>query len=514
MYYRAAMNGKDPLTGKPGTPEDIEKWRGMGDAAWADYQKIAGKAKAAKPLIQQMGGLLKHVVGGGGGGQQQAQGGAAAQPPAAAAGGPQAAPPGTPGTPIAGATPDAPWTGPVPYPKGQWSNPPQPGDAGGAGAAPATQGSQTVPPPPQGQPQPKATVPPPPGMNPLQESTMLETSAAAQKEQDTLRLKDEEYRNKLAADSDPRYHVNEIKQFRSDIKDAFPQMSDEDVQKAVLTKVGVTPKATTGKEMQPDFKDGMLVGVKDPADNAYYTDPATMPPAALAIWKSGKHVEQEHESAQEAKENRQFLVQERLAGLREQIHDREQELAQSTKIPATEAGRASQAEIIKEQTADLREQLKDPELQTLMGPIAGRTTGFVSRLYNQKVQNFFAAQESLDALLPLLHGYRGGAQTHKTFKDAMGSLTIDPKAYAGTLDALDSMADNVTNEVQEEYPNAPMFKNKRDAGRPSSNARPRGGTVKPPPGSTVKMKAPNGMTKEVPADQVGHYKSLGATVVQ
>jgi len=40
------------------------------------------------------------------------------------------------------------------------------------------------------------------------------------------------------------------------------------------------------------------------------------------------------------------------------------------------------------------------------------------------------------ALLPLLHGYRGGAQTHKTFKDAMGSLTIDPKAYAGTLDAL------------------------------------------------------------------------------
>jgi len=33
-------------------------------------------------------------------------------------------------------------------------------------------------------------------------------------------------------------------------------------------------------------------------------------------------------------------------------------------------------------------------------------------------------------------------------------------------------------------------------------------------GSTVKMKAPNGAVKEVSADQVEHYKSLGATVVQ
>jgi hypothetical protein len=304
MYYRAAMNGKDPLTGKPGTPEDIEKWRGMGDAAWADYQKIAGKAKAAKPLIQQMGGILKHVVGGGGGGQQDAagqqQGGA--QPPAA--GGPQAAPPGTPGTPIKGATPDAPWTGPVPYPKGQWSNPPQPGDAGGAGAAPATQGSQTVPPPPQGQPQPKATVPPPPGMNPLQESTMLETSAAAQKEQDTLRLKDEEYRNKLAADVDPKYHENKLKEAIADIKEAEPGISDEDARLKAETAVGITPKPKTGQEMEPDFKDGMPVGVKDKANNAYYTDPATMPPAAKAIWDSMQQVVKEHEDQQEAKEGR------------------------------------------------------------------------------------------------------------------------------------------------------------------------------------------------------------------
>jgi hypothetical protein len=30
----------------------------------------------------------------------------------------------------------------------------------------------------------------------------------------------------------------------------------------------------------------------------------------------------------------------------------------------------------------------------------------------------------------------------------------------------------------------------------------------------VKMKAPNGMIKQVPMDQVDHYKSLGAAVVK
>ena len=33
-------------------------------------------------------------------------------------------------------------------------------------------------------------------------------------------------------------------------------------------------------------------------------------------------------------------------------------------------------------------------------------------------------------------------------------------------------------------------------------------------GRTVKMIAPNGQTKDVPADQVEHYKALGAKVAQ
>lgn len=35
----------------------------------------------------------------------------------------------------------------------------------------------------------------------------------------------------------------------------------------------------------------------------------------------------------------------------------------------------------------------------------------------------------------------------------------------------------------------------------------------PTTGGTVKMKAPNGQTQDVPADQVDHYKALGATVI-
>src|SRR5208282_2581141 len=131
-------------------------------------------------------------------------------------------------------------------------------------------------------------------------------------------------------------------------------------------------------------------------------------------------------------EARRLKVQENLIYLREKIHDREQELAASTKIPAAEANRAAQAEIIKEQVADLRTKLTDPELTKLIGPVVGQV-GVITRKFSKKVQDFYASQESLDALLPLLHGYRGGAQTHQTFHDAMGSLTIDPTAYTGTL---------------------------------------------------------------------------------
>jgi hypothetical protein len=123
MIAQAKITGKNPTTGQPVTPEELDTWQKQADGAWADYSKIVGKAKAAKPIIQQMGGLLKHVTG---------QGGQAGQ------GGQQG-------------------------PQGQ----------------PAQQGSQTVPAPPQGAAAPQQTVPPPP--NPLQEAAAGEAEDAAMK---------------------------------------------------------------------------------------------------------------------------------------------------------------------------------------------------------------------------------------------------------------------------------------------------------------------------------------------
>jgi hypothetical protein len=177
MVAKAKATGNNPLTGKPATPEEIAQWQQMADGAWADYTKIAGKSKQAKPIIAQVGGLLKHITGGGGGGGGQQQGQPAATSAATGAqpqgNDIQSLPPGTPGTPIDNG-PGKAWTGPVP------------------GTPPARQGQQTVAPPPQAAASPKPTVPPPPGaggMNPLQESATGSSMDAMTKEQDELRQK-------------------------------------------------------------------------------------------------------------------------------------------------------------------------------------------------------------------------------------------------------------------------------------------------------------------------------------
>jgi hypothetical protein len=275
MIAKAKATGTNPVTGQPVKPEEMQQWQQMADGAWADYTKIAGKSKQAKPIIQQVGGLLKHLSGAHGG--QPGQGG---QQPA-----PGGAPPTQQGSPT------------VPPP-------PQ-------GAAPPSPQSGTVPPPPTGAPTAASATPTPPtapSSNPLMEAAQRDSDAASMKEQDARRIKDQEYRDKLTAEADPRYHVNDLKRFRDDLHDAFPQMSPEDVEKAVMTKAGVTPKGA-GKEMQPDFKDGMLVGVKNPATNEYYTDPTTMPPEAKAIYDSAKKVEKAHEAAQDARDDRRFQHQ-------------------------------------------------------------------------------------------------------------------------------------------------------------------------------------------------------------
>lgn len=51
------------------------------------------------------------------------------------------------------------------------------------------------------------------------------------------------------------------------------------------------------------------------------------------------------------------------------------------------------------------------------------------------------------------------------------------------------------------------------AASPTPAAQPQAPAKQPAAGQTVKMKAPNGQEQDVPADQVGHFKKLGAKVV-
>lgn len=231
LYHKYQVGQTNPQTGKPITPEEYNEWKRRADNAYAEYSKIAGQAKAAKPLIQQVGGVLQHLD--------------------------------------------------------KFTK----------------QRQQTV----QGPPQPQqSTVPPNPGSeNPFERAAERDVIGQQVAEQDKetadARIKDTEYRNRLAADADPKYHTNQIAQLRDDVQKAFPDMKPEDVENAVLTKAGVIPKAA-GHEMQPDFKDGMLVGVKSPLDGKYYTDPDKMPPEAKAIYDSAKKVEKEHQDEQERRE--------------------------------------------------------------------------------------------------------------------------------------------------------------------------------------------------------------------
>ena len=120
-------------------------------------------------------------------------------------------------------------------------------------------------------------------------------------------------------------------------------------------------------------------------------------------------------------------------------------------MPAAVETRYSQAKLIKEQTQGIRDMLNDPNITRYMGIVAGQA-GPITRRVSADAQAFEVAMESLEALLPILHAYRGGAQTHQIFKKMAGNLTYSPESIRATLDQIDKLADNVTNEVERGYP--------------------------------------------------------------
>ena len=227
---------------------------------------------------------------------------------------------------------------------------------------------------------------------------------------------------------------------------------------------------STATVKQPEVKEagGVPYAINDPNTGKQYTpsqmnDPDT-PQGAKDMWSAIQkaQIAKQDEADRKQKELWDRLAhteefQQRMAALREDIHDREQNLALTSKIPSMEANRYTQAQIIQEQTDKIRELLKDPDVTKYMGPIAGRTYGAAASLYSPKVRELFAAQKSLSALLPILHGYRGGVQTQESFDHMSGNMNVDVGAYQGALKAIDDMANSIKDQVQGDYPNAPMF---------------------------------------------------------
>lgn len=137
----------------------------------------------------------------------------------------------------------------------------------------------------------------------------------------------------------------------------------------------------------------------------------------------------------------------------------------------------------------------DPKNADIFGKINGRWTDLMAGKIgtgDERMAVMAPKIRSLASLLAPLHGFRS-ANAADEFARTM-PLMDSPQAFAAAV---------------REY---------RDvAQRVALSGESGGGTAIAPPAlniGTVKMKSPTGQTQDVPADQVDHYKSLGAEVVK
>lgn len=86
-----------------------------------------------------------------------------------------------------------------------------------------------------------------------------------------------------------------------------------------------------------------------------------------------------------------------------------------------------------------------------VGPVGGRISELekIAGSESPEVRNLIMAMQSFDALMPILHGYRGGAVTHKIFTDALGTLHTNPDSLKAAVKAALVMAHNIKNGTAE-----------------------------------------------------------------
>ena len=167
----------------------------------------------------------------------------------------------------------------------------------------------------------------------------------------------------------------------------------------------------------------------------------------------------------------------------------------NVKPTSTEIGRADLAASALDQMDTMGEILLSRS--DLFGPVAGRTTNFSQWIGSQDpdAQRFqAAARVAADHLAGVFGGRSQAALQH--IYDVIGKNQTNPEAAIAALDQMGKAAQIIKARGT-----------RKTVGGVPQNAD----DLKK---LTVKMRAPNGQVSSVPADQVEHYKKLGAVVVQ
>jgi hypothetical protein len=157
---------------------------------------------------------------------------------------------------------------------------------------------------------------------------------------------------------------------------------------------------------------------------------------------------------------------------------------------------------------DRMNQLLDQNEKQL-GPLKSRWAEFTAGKIGAPDQNYTKLRTDAGllqtALMNMHVGARGGGQIMDHFRDLINVAIQDPENLRAALGEIRDYASRVQSEGGVKGAPAPGFQ--------PGFTTPGGSGTAPQPGM-VRMRAPNStQTKDVPADQVQHYKSRGATVV-
>jgi hypothetical protein len=167
--------------------------------------------------------------------------------------------------------------------------------------------------------------------------------------------------------------------------------------------------------------------------------------------------------------------------------------------------------------AFIQSALKNPEIAAQIGPIMGRlgnaeqAVGTAVGLSPQAEQlaqelrtrmRYFVFQEGKAVL-----GGRLPQKLMDALESSSANVKMDPSMLQGALNGAIGNAQSVMDNADKQRFGGKM--------RPATMRAPSPATVTPVSGApTVKMRAPDGTIKPVPADQVEHFKKLGAVEVK